>query len=243
MKQINYKLVYIDSGQYGTYRVIDMDYDGRPARMLYGEDSSPQSGMAKDDNPELLFDYNQRFLEIMMSRPPRRALVIGGGVLMLPIAAWKLFPELTIDTVEIDKLQIQLARDYFDLPSDPRLNVYIADGLDFAKSTKATYDMIMVDAFNGYKVPAHLVDAAAAHQYKKSLAKNGIVAVNFISEYKPGQPSAAHDIIDSFSRSFKYIDVYQSDPSDEPGIDQNMVLVASNTELSLDYLQSINVIK
>jgi hypothetical protein len=52
---------------YGSYKVVDTIYNGRPARMLYGAKNSPQSGIAFDDSPELLFDYNQRFLEIALS--------------------------------------------------------------------------------------------------------------------------------------------------------------------------------
>lgn len=241
MQLITSKLVYVGSGQYGTYRVIDMTYNDRPTRMLFGEDGSPQSGMAIDDDPELLFDYNQRFLEMMMSQPPGRALVIGGGVLMLPKAAYELFPSLTIDVVEIDDLLIELARAYFELPKDHRLNIHIAEGMEFVKSAQVTYDTIIIDAFKGYTVPPHLIDAAAAQQYKRVLNEDGIVAINLISEYKPGEPSLAHDIIDSFSRSFKYIEIYQSDPEYEFGRDQNMLLAASNAPLSLDYLQTEDI--
>jgi len=241
MQPNNYKVIYAASGQFGTFRVVDTVYNGRPARMLFGKDQSPQSGMATDDHPELLFDYNQRFLEIIMSQSPGRALMIGGGVLMLPIAAYKLFPRLQIDVAEIDKLQIQLARDYFEMPDDPRLNAHIADGIDFVKSSQHTYDMIIVDAFDGSMVPLHLVNTAAATQYKKAMTKDGIVAINFISEYKLDEPSLAYDIIDSFSPIFRHTELYQSDPEYELGLDQNMLLVASNAKLSLEYLQSVNI--
>jgi spermidine synthase len=238
MEPHTYGVIHEESSPYGSYRIVDMHYEGRPSRMLFGDNDSPQSGMAVDDNPELLFDYNQRFLEMIMSQKPSTALVIGGGVMMLPKAAYELFSNLQIDVVEIDELLIKLARDHFELPDNPRLRTHATDGIDFVKSTSKSYDIIIIDAFLSYSIPPHLVDADAALEYKNALNADGLVAINLISEYKAGRPSLAHRMVDNFSRHFKHIEIYQSDPTDIRGRDQNMLLVASDSEFSLDYLQS-----
>lgn len=241
MQLHNLQPIHAESSQFGSYRIVDMIYDGRSSRMLFGDGGSQQSGMALDDNPELIFDYNQRFLEIMMSQKPSSALVIGGGVMMLPKAACELFPGITIDVVEIDKILIKLARNYFELPNDPRLAIHVADGIDFVKSTSKRYDMIAVDAFYGYTVPSHLIDLEAAGHYKNVLNDGGLVAINIISEYKLDQPSLAHSMVDDFLKHFKHVELYQSDPYDTPGLEQNMLLVASDANLSHDYLQSLSL--
>lgn len=137
------KTIHTAESPYGRYRVVDMTYNGRPARMLFGNRASPQSGVAKDDEPELLFDYNQRFLEMIMSQQPKRILVIGGGAFMLPTAAFHQFPKLRIDVVEIDPLLVQIAQDFFDLPDDKRLRVHAMDGAEFIERSKERYDMII----------------------------------------------------------------------------------------------------
>lgn len=241
MQHFPFEVVHIDSSQYGTYRVVDMIYDGRPARMLFGEANSPQSGMARDDNPELLFDYNQRFLEIMMSQPLSRVLVIGGGVMMLPKGAHQLFPGLIIDVVEIDQLMVQLAKDYFDLPVDSRLRIHVADGIDFVKTAQQQYDMIIIDAFYGFTIPRHLVNKKAAKLYKKILSPDGVIAVNLISEYRPNSPSLAHDMTRAFSAKFTHTRFFQSDPDDVRGDEQNMIFTASDAEASFDYLQAADI--
>jgi len=213
-------------------------YDGRPARLLYGDGNSPQSGVARDDDPELLFDYNQRFLEMIKSRRPRNILVIGGGGFMLPIAAYHLFPDLAIEVVEIDELLVQLSRDFFDLPDDPRLLVCVGDGADFLMTTKKRYDMIIIDAFSGYTVPPHLVQRDTIRQYRRHLTKTGIVAINFISEYKQRRERLAHEVVASFSEVFQHVTMYQSDPHYTRGEEQNLVLAASDGVLHFDYLQS-----
>lgn len=232
------KVLFAGSSPHGTYRVVDTVYDGRPARVLYGTNNSPQSGVAQDENPELLFDYNQRFLEIIKSTQPKRILVIGGGAFMLPIAARRLFSELIVDVVEIDKLLVDISRDFFDLPEEPKLRVHIADGIDYLTTTKQRYDMIIVDAFSGYDIPPSLLEPVAIELYHRHIVDGGIVALNFISEYKAHRRRLAHTIIDRFSRAFPHLLMVQSDPDFPKGKEQNFVLAASDSEFRLDYLQS-----
>lgn len=233
--------LFSGSSDYGTYRVIDTIFVGRPARILYGANSSPQSGLALDDDPELIFDYNQRFLEMMMSHQPDSALVIGGGTCTLPTAAHQLFPNIKIDVVEIDKLLIDLAYDFFDMPKSKRLTPVISDAYKYLQKTSARYDMIVIDAFTGYTIPPHLLQLSAILQYQKHLNPGGIVTINFIAEYKKHRSSLAHEIVAAFSEVFKYVAVYQSDPNYPNGSDQNLLLAASDNELHFDYLQSKEV--
>jgi len=235
------KVLYSESSPYGSYKVVDMVYDGRPARVLYGDGRSPQSGVAKDDNPGLLFDYNQRFLEILMSKQPKRVLIIGGGAFMLPTAAFHRFSRMRIDVVEIDPLLVTIARDYFDLPASKRLQVHVDDGAHFLMETKQRYDAIILDAFSGYTIPGQLIDDAAIALYRKHLTRGGIVAMNFISEYKPTRRRLAHTLLDDFGASFKNVSLYQADPHYWHGEEQNYVLVAANKPVSFDYLQSTQV--
>lgn len=235
------KVLYSGSSPYGTYKVVDGLYDGRPARVLFGDAKSPQSGMATDDEPELLFDYNQRFLEMVMSMQPKRILVIGGGVFMLPTAVFERFPSVHIDVVEIDELLVDIARDYFHLPIDPRMDIYIGDGRHFIEQTKHTYDLIIIDAFTGYSIPHHLIELNAIKQYRHKLSKDGLVAINFISEFRGKKRRLAHDLVDEFSEVFPYVEFYQAEPSFATTHEQNLLLVAGQKETPLDYLQSSGV--
>lgn len=234
----NSKTLYMGESPFGSYKVIDMVYNSRNARLLFGNRASPQSGVALDDDPRLLFDYNQRFLELIMSQKPKHLLVIGGGAFMLPTAAFHQFPALQIDVVEIDPLLVTLARDYFDLPDDKRLGVHVMDGAAFIESSKTRYDMIIIDAFSGFNVPPQLINETAIKQYKRHLKRNGTVAINFISEYKPRKRALAHRLVDGFSSIFPEVALYQADVEYISGEQQNLVLVAGKKLPSFDYLQS-----
>ena len=231
-------ILYKGESPFGRYKIADTSYDGRPARVLYGDRWSPQSGVALDDKPELLFDYNQRFLEIMMSRPPKKLLVIGGGAFMLPIAAFNRFTDLTMDVVEIDPLLVQLSKDFFNLPEDERMRIHVEDGAVFVAATRERYDMIILDAFSGYTIPHHLLERATIEQYKRCLTKDGIIALNFISEYKPSRARLAHELLDSFGALFAEVSLYQSDADYGPTDEQNLLLVASNRPFHFEYLQA-----
>lgn len=234
-------ILHSETSAHGNYRVVDTAYNNRPARILYGTDNSPQSGLALDDNEELLFDYNQRFLEMIMSHQPHSMLIIGGGVGTLATAAFRLFPDLTIDMIEIDGLLVELGRRFFDLPQSPQLQPIIDDAFHYLMKSETRYDTIIIDAFLGYTVPPHLLQHSVISEYRQHLTKDGVVAINFISEYKRKKLSLAHEIVAAFSEVFPHIAVYQSDPEYPRGKDQNLILAASNSEIHFDYLQSREV--
>lgn len=230
--------LYSGTSTYGSYRVVDTIYNNRPARVLYGDGNSPQSGIATDDDAELLFDYNQRFMEMIMSHQPSSLLMIGGGACTLPTAAFHLFPNLSIHIVEIDGLLIELARKYFNLPNSPRLRTFIDDAMLYLQTTSTKYDMIIIDAFSGYIVPPHLLQQSTIFAYRQHLTKTGVVAINFIAEYKRHRPGIAQEIVAAFSEVFPCTAVYQSDPEYRHGEDQNLMLAASSKKIRFDYLQS-----
>lgn len=233
------KLLYTTSSQYGNYRVVEMMYNGRPSRLLFGDDASPQSGIALDDDSEALFDYNQRFMEIVVSLQPRKILVIGGGAFSLPVAIIERFPDVTIDVVEIDPVLPDIARQFFDLRDQPGLNIIIQDGRDILNQSRGDYDLIVVDAFSGMDIPRQLLSVQAARQYQKNLAPEGVMALNFISAYHVANPQLAHRLQATFDPVFSSVELYPSEGDGRVKDSDNIVLVASDKLVpSLDYLQS-----
>lgn len=235
-------LLYEGSSEFGHYRIFDMTYEGRTARVLYAGVSAPESGIACDDEPELLFDYNQRFLEIAQSTIPKSVLIIGGGVLTLPKALLERFGEIKIDVVEIDSLLIDLAREYFDVPEDPRLNIIIGDGRKYLDTCQTQYDLIVVDAFSEYDIPESLLSTDAISRYTDILTSTGIVTMNFIAKYYTYRANLAHSLYAKFASIFEYVDLYPADYHYSKHEEQNIILVASRVPAdNLDYLQSVSV--
>ena len=236
-------IIYDGTSKFNRYRIIDRTYNDRPSRLLLsGNQATPQSGLAFDDNLELLFDYNQRLLEVALSLRPLSVLVIGGGAFTLPRSILDHLPEAQVDAVEIDPLLLRLARRYFQLKRNRRLNIHIGDGRDYIDQHQGQYDLIIVDAFNEYVIPKSLLTVEAAQQYAKLLTPNGTLALNIIAKYNSSLPTLAHRLLASFHDSFTSLTLYPADIHDPKNEEQNLIFVASHQPSpSLDYLLSSQV--
>lgn len=235
------RVIYETDSEYGNYQVVDMTYDDRRSRVLYGPGHTPQSGLALDDNPELLFNYNQRTLEVAQSVSPARVLVLGGGALTLPAAITQQFPDAVVDVVEINPLLPELASEFFDYIPNSRLNVYIQDGIEYMLGCEQEYDMIVIDVFSGRDIVTEFFTDALVARYRACLSSNGVVLVNFISRYFTGRTTLAHEMSATFSQVFPSVELYPADHTEPKRHEQNIVLIAADTRRSYDYLQSVPV--
>lgn len=236
------KILFKGESLYGRYQVVDRVYEGRPARLLMSGKEAPQSGLARDDNPELLFDYNQRFMEIALSLQPRSVLVIGGGAFTLPKALVERFETVRVDAVEVDPLLPRIAYEYFDLPQHPHLRVITQGGREFIDAASERYDLVVVDAFDEYDIPRPLLTVQAAKRYAKLLSPGGVLAINIIAAYSGHRPTLVHQMLATFREVFTSIDIYPADPYYGKRGEQNLLFVATQgPPPSFDYLQSAEV--
>jgi len=236
------KLIYSGRSSFARYEIKDMIYNGRPARVLFGGDHSSQSGVALDDNPELLFDYNQRFLEIAESIRPQSVLIIGGGAFTLPRVLIERSSTMTIDVVELDPLLPQLATDYFGLKPNDRLKIYTMDGLDFLRQSKKKYDLIILDAFFGYEIPEQLLAPEAVALYRRHISDEGYMAINFIASTTGRKTKSAESLWQAFEPVFHEVAIYPADANYPMWAEQNLIFVASAGLIGgLDYVQSVRV--
>ena len=224
---INGTLIFETETNYSFLQVWDVTYTGRPARVLYsGNAQAAQSGIALDDDPTLLFDYNQRFLEIVKGMSASRILLIGGGMFTLPMALLAEMPNIYIDVVEIDDALISIAKRYFHFKSNSRLRVVHNDGLKFLKATIKNYDIILVDAFSHTTIPESITNSTAITAMKQRLSPSGMVAVNVISAYKGRGADIISDLTNTFRSAFQYIDIFPASRSLSLWLPQNLILVA-----------------
>src|SRR4051812_8954262 len=123
------QVLYETDTEYGHYQVVDSYYLGRPARVLYsGEYGAAQSGVARDNKDDLLFDYNARFRDLVRGCKPRTLLIVGGGAFTLPAALAREFPALEQDVVELDGGLLDIARRFFNFQPTENVRVHIGDG-------------------------------------------------------------------------------------------------------------------
>jgi spermidine synthase len=231
------KVLFDGDSEFEHYQVVDMVYIGRKARVLFsGQQSAAQSGVADDDNQDLLFDYNQRFLELVSTLRPKRLLLIGGGAYTLPMALINSLPDIHVDVVERDPELLEIAEEYFGLKPNKRLSIFHGDGLKFLKTNKRLYDTILVDAFVHNKIPKELSDKKAVQQFYKNVKTNGVVAANIISAYTgmlSSQVLKTH--YELYNKIFESAQIFPADRVISEWVSQNFLIIAQKGKASKDY--------
>jgi spermidine synthase len=222
--------------KFDHYQVIDMVYIGRKSRVLFsGQRSAAQSGIPRDGKHTMLFDYNQRFLELVGALKPENILLIGGGAFTLPVEILKFFPDTAVDVVERDPELAKLAEKFFGLKPNKNLHIVFADGREYLEKTTKTYDLILLDAFEHSVIPHALSTNGFVALLQARLSKKGVVAVNVISAYHGPNNSVMKNQYATYKSVFKHADIYPADNSLSLWISQNFLLVATDKLIKPKY--------
>jgi predicted O-methyltransferase YrrM len=218
--------------EFGHYQVVDTIYEGRPARVLYsGARQAAQSGIPRDGDSELLFDYNQRFFELANGLRPKKLLLIGGGVFTLPMALEAALSDISIEAVEIDEGLPELAKKYFNFRTSDRVRVINAEGRKFLNKNQAKYDMVIIDAFEHVTIPRALTTLEAVQQVKRNLNEGGVVAINFIGSFKGLNTLPLKRMLAGYQANFKNVQLFPAGKGYTLWLPQNFVLVAQDGSL------------
>lgn len=139
--------------------------------------------LAKPD--EMVLDYSKMALSALYLNPnPRRILIIGMGGGVLPKALQTMYPKLQLDVVEIDPAVIKVAKQYFYYQPSAGTRLFAQDGRYFVKKAlmrNATYDHIILDAFDENYIPEHLLTVEFLRETKRLLTPNGVISSNTFS--------------------------------------------------------------
>jgi spermidine synthase len=111
----------------------------------------------------------------------KRVLVLGLGGGALPARMLRDYPEVLVDSVEIDPVVVEVAERYFALPEDERLQVYTEDARRYVQRTGERYDIVVVDCYHADALPFHLTTQEFFEEIDDVLAPGGVVAYNIIS--------------------------------------------------------------
>ncbi|WP_058120586.1 spermidine synthase [Actinobaculum massiliense] len=184
------------------------------------------------------FEYMQQFRCVLDAAfPPRDSLKIlhlGAAACAFARAVDAQRPNSRQLAVEIDSKLATYAREWFDLPPSPRLRIRVDDARRTLDTTKASWNVIIRDAFTNLDVPGPLRTVEAARRASESLAPGGLYLLNSVASAgleQLGQEAGA--LLESFENLCAVTD---------PAILRgrrfgNIVLVASNSELPLPEIE------
>lgn len=216
--------------------------DGRAVRVL-SLGGGWQTVMYLDDPDEPAAAYAAGFDLVLADPMPegrtRSVLVIGGAGCAWPRHAVATDENVAVTVAEIDPAMVAIARDEFclgdaerragTLPSgEPRLQVVVADGMDYlgrrASQEGASFDAVINDAYAGTSAPESLLSPAGLSAAKECLAPGGLYVVNVVCP--PVDPTPVLAARDALLGSFAHVwDVPCPDPLAE---EENHLLVASD---------------
>jgi hypothetical protein len=134
----------------------------RPTGRLLRQDDMDASYVDLADPQHLDFDYLRWARIVLDAVRARQVLHVGGAGCALARALAAADPEGRHEVVELDPLVLQVARDHLGLRRAPGLRVRVGDGRGrIAARADGSADAIVLDAFVGARVPAHLVTVEA----------------------------------------------------------------------------------
>lgn len=221
-----YNVVKIQEG-------LDPGHARKPVRLMATDPGYSQSGMLIDEPDRLYFDYT-RYYALGPTFVPKasKILMLGGGGYSVP--KWILSPRSGLDrettsltVVELDPAMTEIAKKWFALKPDPRMDIRHGDARIFLARNKEKHDLVFVDVFNShYSVPFHIGTVEAARDLRNAVAPGGAVLMNIISAVEGEDGRLFRSIYHSMAKSFGSLAVYLVGRPDLPGRVQNIILVA-----------------
>ncbi len=170
-------------------------------RVIYEKDSAYHQISILEDGFNRYLRFNRSFQGGMVLRNPyespflytsyahlahifhpstRRVLLIGLGSGTIPKRFTRDYPDLAVDTVELDPEVVDVAKRFFEVKEDARQRIFVSDGRVFVRRSDAAYDVIILDAYFAEGIPFHLATKEFLELARDHLTPGGIVVSNII---------------------------------------------------------------
>jgi len=152
--------------------------------------------------------------------------MIGGCGYSYPKEFLSKFSNSTMDVVEIDPGITKIAKTYFRLNDNNRLNIFHEDARTFLNRTENKYDVIYGDAFNSFlSVPYQLTTREAIERMHRALNNDGLVIQNIVSAINGQKGEFLRAEIATYKTYFPQVYVFRVDNEDIHEA-QNIILIA-----------------
>jgi spermidine synthase len=170
-------------------------------RVVYERDSAYHQISVLEDGLNRYLRFNRSFQGGMVLRDPfespflytsyahlahvfhpgiRRVLMIGLGSGTIPKRFTRDYPEVTVDSIELDPAVVEVAKRFFEVREDARHRVTVQDGRVFVRRAEARYDLVVLDAYFAEGIPFHLATKEFLEQVRERLTPGGVVVSNII---------------------------------------------------------------
>lgn len=198
-------------------------------------DKSRQSGIDLTDGYTSVIKYpNYMHLTLAANPDAKNVLVLGLGGGAITKRMWRDYPEMTIDSVEIDPVVVDVAERYFGLPDDERLTTSVMDARRYVQQSDELYDIIIIDAYYADSLPFHLTTREFFEEVRGRLAPGGVVAYNVISSVDGDGSDLFRSMYRTATGVYDHLWVFPIDISDDGSIaaNRNIIVLATDADLA-----------
>ncbi|MFC1995184.1 fused MFS/spermidine synthase [Chloroflexota bacterium] len=197
---------YLRESNYYSISVEDRMTEGQRVKFLH-LDALMHSMVCLED-PTFLGTYDKIFADIAtyvaQRNPNLRVLIIGGGGYTMPRYLEEIYPQSTVEVIEIDPEVTRVAFDYLGLSPDTRIVTYNEDArMVVPKLPEGQYDLVIGDTFNDYSVPYHLTTREFNEQIQALMNDDGIYATHVIDKLHSGSFLRAY--VNTLQQTFPYV--------------------------------------
>lgn len=199
-----FKVIYAAGSPYGEIKVVD----GNSGRSLLLS-GIVQGQMDEAGRPANKYFYFMDSLVHAYKPEAKDALVLGLGIGAMPRILKE--REISVDTVEIDPVVVDAARNYFGF-NDEMGRIYIDDGRYFVENSSNSYDCIFLDVYASDVIPYHLFSVESFFAMNRILRRDGLLVINF-HDYSDGRKAVStQSILKTLRTVFKSVLVFETEP-------------------------------
>jgi len=220
--------VFEVTSPYHHIRVVDEN----GMRLLCFDDAT-ESRVSLQDPLQGHFEYTEYFhMAWLWNMQLTNVLMVGLGAGTAQRTFEHYYPGVKVETVEIDPMVVQVARDYFSFRESARQKVQVADGRVFLRRSTARHDLIILDAYlsgrYGSSIPQHLATKEFFELVRDHLTTNGVVAYNVIGTVNDWHAGIVGAIYRTLKTVFPQVYLFPARSS------RNVVLVATRSGARAD---------
>jgi spermidine synthase len=168
-------------------------FESGARRTLSFNGGDEQSGMSLLQPDRLEYVYTQAMLlGTLLASRTWEALVLGLGGGSLVRALLRYFPACRVTAVESRPQVVEVARRFFALPEDPRLQLRIGEAETLLAELPGPFDLILADLYGPAGMDSQQTGASFLDGCRTSLAPAGVLAMNlWNTDYRVSRSSRA----------------------------------------------------
>lgn len=184
-------------------------WQSQRTRWMCFANANIQTAMDLREPHQLVLDYMAPMLGVLHFLPDAQhccLLGLGGGAIVRFLQHD--YPAMHVTAVDIEQTIIDVATEYFELPSPSATFAPVCDDArHYLQQTEAKFDVLLVDLYSAEELPAFLNTAEFFSDCQQQLTDSGILVCNLLGRSKAQLRSIIKLIRDVFDHRTLCVDV------------------------------------